>query len=367
MVDESKKNSKRGRDNASKGNLWGFDPDALCIIGGKLMANKDEIGPLDTDDGEEHDLYDPRLYLAAAAITEEEIKHADEFGIDGAALVAKMDGVDVLVDGRRKGRVARLVNKRRRKRGVDPLVLDCKIVRGTGADLMGKMISSNELRVDDDLPTKIFKAKRLLNKGVSADRVALRFGVERPVFDGWLRFDDNAISATKRALEMGRVSFTTAARIAVVKEPDEQKKALDEVLATAATMGGKASGRAARVIAGKHGSGGIVGITDKKTQRRLISYIEETPERSNTSDETIAMRRGMILALKAVVGDEIGDSWLTKKIDEVYALMKTEARAKRLEKVQKQAKKSKKTKKAKADEKAADEEKATADEAGAEA
>src|SRR5262249_51987751 len=148
---------------ASRGNLWGFDPDALCIIGGQKIRNKDEIGPLDTDDGEEHDLWDERLLTPT---TEEEIAHADAVGVDGVAFIAKKNGVDVVVAGRRKTRVGRLVNKRRKARGADPLVIDCKVVRGTDLDLMGKAVSENELRVNDGVLTKIAKAKRLKNKGL---------------------------------------------------------------------------------------------------------------------------------------------------------------------------------------------------------
>ncbi len=329
-MSQAKASKNKRSFNFGRNTLWSIDPYELRIVGGKALP-PEERGPLDTDDGDEADLHDSRLLVP---LTAEYVNNIDAFGVDTPILIAKIDGVPTVIVGRSRVRAARIVNKRRKSRG-EPLVkIDCKIKRGDGKTLLAAMISENEARRDDDVPTKIAKLKRLMNRGISAEDAGIIFNVGQQTIKGWLAFDDNAITETKKAVSAGRLSQTAAATLARVKDPAEQKKALDEMLSTE----GRSSTRAARVAAKQVDRGKIVGVTDKKTQRRLLEAVQSTPH-PNASEKTSAWWQGVEDALQLIVGDdEKVDARLTGKLDEVYALMKTEDRAKRLRKVKREEK-----------------------------
>lgn len=315
------RNNKRSFDHA-RNTMWTIDPDDLCIIGGKKMPAA-ERGSLDTNDGEEHELYDPRIL---ELLTEEFILNIDAHGVDTPILIAKIDDVAVVIAGKTRVRAARLVNRRRKSRGEPPIKIDCKIKRGPATSLLAAMIIENEARRDDGIPAKIEKLKKLMARGVSADDAAVNFGVKVKTVKGWLAFEDNATPETKRAAEAGRLSHTAAAALARIKDPDEQRKTLDGMLATEGRVTKAAAKTAAKVANGKKVA---ISVTDKRTQRRLLSYVQNISHGTNASEKTMAWWEGVEEALKLVVGEDDVNQRLVGKLDEVISLMKTEAQAKR--------------------------------------
>src|ERR1044071_4250279 len=86
---------ERNRDKeAPRGTHYYADPDDLVIIG------------LDTDDGPEHPLYDPRI---KGDISEPEIRNVEYFGIITPVQVRRYDNRLEVVNGRGRVRKARLV------------------------------------------------------------------------------------------------------------------------------------------------------------------------------------------------------------------------------------------------------------------
>src|SRR5215831_11908619 len=90
-------NNRRAFDFA-RGNLWSIDPMDLCIIGGKRLP-ADERGPLDTDDGVEHDLYDERV---GERLTEEFVNNVDAHGVDTPIIIVKLGDVATVIAGRKR-------------------------------------------------------------------------------------------------------------------------------------------------------------------------------------------------------------------------------------------------------------------------
>jgi ParB-like chromosome segregation protein Spo0J len=314
---ESKNNNRRAFDFA-RGNLWSIDPMEICIVGGKRLP-VDEQGPLDTDHGLEHDLYDERL---DEALTEEFVNNVDAHGVDTPIIIAKIDDVATVVAGRKRVRAARLVNLRRKKKGEPLLKIDAKLKRVAGAGALGAMIRENEGRTDDGILTKIEKLKRLMNRGVSIEDAAIDFNVKLATVKGWLAFEDCATAETKTAARDGRLSASAAAELARIVDPDKQREKLVGMLSS----GGKASTSAARA-ASKIARGKAAGVADKKTQKKLL-HVVQASSHPNVSEKTAAWWDGAEAMLRLVIGDKDVDARLQGKLDETISLLKTEKRAK---------------------------------------
>lgn len=309
-------NNRRGFDFA-RGNLWSVDPMDLCIIGGRCLS-ADERGPLDTNDGPTHDLYDERV---AEALTEEFVNNIDAHGVDTPILIVKLNDVATVIAGRKRVRAARVVNARRKKRGEPPIKIDAKLKRASGSAILAAMITENEARTDDGILTKIEKLKRLMNRGVSIEDAAVHFNAKIATVKGWLAFEDRATAETKTAARSGRLSASAAAELAKVSDPDKQR----EKLASMIGSGEKVSARAART-ASKIARGKAAGVSDKKTQKKLLHVVQATSH-PNVSEKTAAWWDGVEAALKLVIGDADVDMRLQGKLDETVSLMKTEKRA----------------------------------------
>jgi ParB-like chromosome segregation protein Spo0J len=308
------KNNRRGFDFA-RGNLWSVDPMELCIIGGKALF-ADERGPLDTDDGPQHDLYDERVN---EALTEEFINSIDAHGVDTPILIVKLSDMATVIAGRKRVRAARIVNLRRKSRGEPQIKIDCKLKRPAGsAGLLAAMITENEARTDDKMLTKIEKLKRLMGRGVSIEDAAIHFCVGLPVVKGWLAFEDNATAETKAAARAGRLSASAGAELAKITNPDAQR----EKLALMLSSGGKVSARTAR-SASRTARGKTADVADKTTQKKLLSVVQGASH-PKVSEKTTAWWEGAEEMLKLILGAEDVDKRLQEKLAETIDLLKTE-------------------------------------------
>lgn len=302
----------------ARNSMYVADPSDLCIIGGSVLVG-DERGELDTEATADDELFDPRLQ---DALTDEFINNIDAHGVDTPILIAKINDVATVVAGRSRVRAARAVNARRKARGEPGIKVDCKMKRGTAASLMGAMIAENEARRDDDLMSKIAKLKRYMNRGISVEDAATTFNVTAAVAKTWLAFDDNAINATKKAVEQGKISPSAAIVLARTKEPEKQKEALDELLVSA-PAGTKGSARAARIATNNTGGTNVVGVTDKRTLKQLLDAVMEVPHPHNSSEKTLAWWEGVEDTLKLVIGEkDRGDQRLIDILGGVRKAMK---------------------------------------------
>ena len=304
----------------ARGNLWSIDPNDLCIIGGACLPAS-ERGPLDTDDGLEHDLYDERV---SEALTEEFVNNVDAHGVDTPVLIVKLGDVATVIAGRKRVRAARVVNARRKKAGEPPIKVDCKLKRATGSGLLAAMITENEARTDDGLLTKIEKLKRLLNRGVSVEDAAVHFSVSVATVKGWLAFEDHATAETKAAARGGRLSASAAAELTKIADPDKQREKLAEMIGSVGS-GEKVSARAARA-ASRVARGKGAGVGDKRTQKKLL-HVVQSASHPNIGEKGAAFWTGAEEMLKLLLGEKDVDSRLQGKLDETIALIKTEKRA----------------------------------------
>jgi len=309
----------------ARGNLWSIDPNDLCIIGGgRLFA--DERGPLDTDAGPDHDLYDERV---DEALTEEFINSIDAHGVDTPILIVKLDNVATVIAGRKRVRAARIVNGRRKKRGEPPIKIDCKLKRTSGVGLLAAMITENEARTNDGLLVKIEKLKRLLSRGVSPEDAAVHFSVGINTIKNWLAFEDNATAETKAAARAGRLSASAAAELTRIADPIAQREKLSQMIGS----GEKVSARAARAVS-RVARGKSAGISDKKTQKKLLHVLQEASH-PNISEKGAAWWGGAEEMMKLVLGSDDVDARLQGKLEEAVALVKTDKRARTSKKVAK--------------------------------
>lgn len=252
------------------------DPMDICIIGGKVLP-LDEQGPLDTDDGPEHDLYDERL--TTVVITDAEVANVDTYGVLQDITITKCPktGNALAVDGRGRIRRARRVNLLRAKRGEPPIKIGCKVQRAKGYRLMGAMIAANEVRNDDGPMVKLEKAKRFMERGVSPGDAAIAFGMTEDWLNKLLAFEDNAAPEVLAAVSSGEMHATAGVHLVkAAKDSETQRKALAGARSKAAATGRKITTKdateAAKVATGKASTDTGAGLVP--TRRELAALVK---------------------------------------------------------------------------------------------
>lgn len=298
----------------ARNSIYVADPATdLALIGG-ITANlpAEQQGDADTGDGPDHDLWDPRLL---DVISEEFIASIDAFGVLEPILIAKIDDMAVVVDGRQRVRAARVVNLRRKARGEPAIKVEAKVVRRPGLGLMGAMVTANEARRDDNLLAKIEKLKRYMSRGVSVEDASIAFAISVPTAKGWLAFDDNATDALKDAAARGTVSVTAAAEIARVKDPEKQVAALRTLEATPGKKTVVAARRAVATSTKDDTKGDGVGLIGRRDQRAFLDKVVEVGAASGGKahhDGSAEYWEGVEATLKAVLGEGKLDARIRK-------------------------------------------------------
>jgi len=305
----------------SRDSVYVADPiTELRIIGGKGLLADDEAGALDTEPDAAHPVADLRRLKKALPA---EFKANVAFrGVDTPIRIAKIDDIATVVEGKSRVRAARAANRERKKRGEPLIRVRCVMQRETSdTALRASIISGNNARMEDDFSDKLEKLKALLASGASEDDAALYFMVKPATIRGWLAFEDGATAETKAAVKEGRIGASVAAELARVKDADEQRSKLGELLAAPEP---KARGvRAAKLVRGaKHGAA----FSGKKPQMKLLGYVQSMSH-STKSDRTIAFWEGVEETLKLVLGEKDADERLTKAVKEALAAA-AEAKAK---------------------------------------
>lgn len=195
-------------------------PDELVIVG------------LDTDDGEDHPLWDERITLP---IDEALVRSVMVIGVKVPVLVRQEDSKWLVVDGRQRVRAAR----RAAEVETSPFGIKVPIVVQQGDDraMSTLMVTTNELRQEDGVLTKARKAVRLLGKLGDLEEVALSFGRTPVTISNWLKLA-KAHPDIHAAIEAGKISAAAGVELAKMESRDEQKEKLDKML-TAAAQGGQ--------------------------------------------------------------------------------------------------------------------------------
>jgi ParB family chromosome partitioning protein len=244
---------------------------------------------LDTKDGAEHALYDPRINLP---IDEAMVLNIMANGVI-ELIECRMNGTKAeVVNGRRRVRHAREANKRLKKMGSDPIKVGFTLKRGDDARLFGIAVSANEHREDDTPMAKAEKLQRLLDLGASEDDAAIAFGVTKVAVKQWLKLLD--LSAyVKKLVDKRQISASAAAKFADL-DHDEQKAAVDKLIEES---GGKKPTTKKAASAGKQAKGDEGHVAPGKRVIKKVIENAQHPvnEGTLTADE--------IKLLRWVIGD----------------------------------------------------------------
>jgi ParB family chromosome partitioning protein len=260
-----------------RGNLFNIEPEGLTIIG------------LDTKDGVEHPLYDPRIELP---LDEDMVLNIMVYGVLEPVLVRKNGAQVEVIDGRRRVMHAREANKRLKKAGSEELRVPTISKRGDDGHVFGMAVSANEQRLDDSPMAKANKLRRMLDLGKSEDEAAIAFGVSKVAVKQWLKLLD--LSAyVRNKVDRAEISASAAAKFADLSH-DEQEKAVDKLIKE---TGGKATTKKA-TTAGKKAKGNenAYDIPGK----RIIKKVIENAKLDGNAD---VLSEDQVKILRWVIGD----------------------------------------------------------------
>lgn len=271
---------KQAYEGRGRGQYWNLDPDEdLTIIG------------LDTEDGEEHELYDERI---KKPLKEATIVNMMSIGVQVAVKVrkVKVDGKirTEVVDGRGRTRHAREANRRLRKAGDPPLFVPCVVEKGGEEHMANVMISLNEHREADETVVKAKKAARLLGRGYDLGQVANSFGVTKTAIGNWIKLLECTPKVVK-AVTDGKISASAAVALHGL-EKKEQLAQLSKLLETEQKTGKKVSAKSVKKAAGKGGAARAPG------KRVLTKFI-------NDEELTAGVDDGVIFGIRLALGEKI--------------------------------------------------------------
>lgn len=185
---------------------------------------------LDTEDGDEHPLYDERVHDAP-----DEVLVLSIMFVRGLIqpIVVRKNGPNVeCVVGRRRVLAGREANRRFAERGEHSILATCIVARANDSELRGMMIAENEIRRNDDPVGKARKLERFL-RGNSVDDAAIVFGVTKTTIGNWRKLLDTT-ELVQAAVSSGIISASAAQKLAKLPH-DEQ----DAKLAKLTEKGGK--------------------------------------------------------------------------------------------------------------------------------
>lgn len=257
-----------------------MDPGAIVIVGLDVPAS-DELAHL----------YDPRV--------EDEVDHKMVanimvYGVAEPVIVTNIDGTPHVVDGRGRVRAARLANERLAAEGKETLRVPVILRRGADHELFGVMISSNEIRRDDNIMVKATKVQRFLNMGRTTQEVANAFGVSEVSIANWARMLELA-KPVQKLVEQGKLSANAASKLHGLPAEEQTKKALELVRAEKAT-GKKATAKQAReAVTGRPAAPG------KKLVKKILRVEDENP--GAVSPKIKTEHNNFFSALRYLIGD----------------------------------------------------------------
>lgn len=240
-------------------NAFAMDPQELIVVGH------------DTDDGPEHPLYDERVKLP---LDEAMVLDIMDQGVLQPVLSRKDGDRALVVAGRRRVLHAREANQRLVAKGREPVLVPVMSpLRGTDADMLGVMISENEIRRDDEYRVKAEKARRLVvHYNQSESWVARRFGVSEAAVRQWLAFFDLS-PRVQQAVADSAISASAAVKLASLSR-GAQDAQLGQLLAEerrARPVSSAQVARAKRVQAGKSE------IPSRATLRKVARHAKSLP------------------------------------------------------------------------------------------
>lgn len=257
-------------------NVWNFDPNDLVIIG------------KDTDDGKDHNLYDPRIKLP---LSEAMVLSIMAQGVLENVTVASIDGKPVVVDGRRRVLHAREALARLRKDDKEAaLRVPATFRKDSDAGLFATMIIANSHRLNDHPVVEARKAEIMQQRhNASDDEIAKAFGWTTQT----LRNRRKLLTLPEKVLrkvQSGEISVTAATELAKM-DPEDATAAAEEM---AEESGGSTHGQGRRARAAANPD------AEPVIGKRQIKGILESEEAENLSDDTRRVLQWIVGEIKPV-------------------------------------------------------------------
>ena len=191
-----------------------LDPSTLVIVG---LDVEEEGSPLN----DERSGWD---------VDENMVKNIMVYGIQQPVIVRSESGKIYVVDGRQRVKAAREAARRQDEAGEHATKVPCIEVKADDGRVSGIMVSTNEIRKDDDILGKARKASRLMDLVGSVDEVAIAFGRSTKTIENWLKLVQ-ADPKVLEAIESGLISPAVGIELAA-KSRAEQVEALERLAAT---------------------------------------------------------------------------------------------------------------------------------------
>lgn len=181
------------------------DPEDLIIVG------------IDTDDDQEHPLYDERAFYP---LDENLVRNIMVYGVIQPVTVRKEAGQRYVVTGRQRVKAAREAAKRQRNTGTYVLKVPTRPAAVEDRLIAGIVVSENEQRQDDTPAVKAFKAARMMTFGADLTEVALAFGRSEVTIRNWLTFV-KADPRIHEAVTVGEISMQSGVELARLPRADQ--------------------------------------------------------------------------------------------------------------------------------------------------
>ncbi len=255
--------SRNKLNNKGKNDVYLFDPADVVLVDDKTSALYDER--VDND-------FKESLVLNMM------------FEVDGVPLgviknlVGRRNaetGKIEIIDGRQRTKALREANKRRRKRGLEPIWLPVHIKRANDQRAMSMLISANEHSTEDSPMNRAKKAQRYIDLGRDEKEVAVLLGTSESTVKNLLRLLD-APAAVKNAVDAGKITTSDAYKLSR-EEPAEAKKRLEELMEKAPrTPGKKRSKNAKKARAIVSGGKASEAKVENVVAEAIAAWIEAT-------------------------------------------------------------------------------------------
>lgn len=289
METEESESGTKKKPRQPRGNLFQLYPEEVILVGIDKRANGEQ-------DGDEHILYDDRVYRP---VSERMVLSIMKDGVI-EPIVVRRDGEQFeVVAGRGRVSAAREANLRLIESGGEPMRIPAVLRRGSDLQMLGLMISENELRDNDDLVYKARKCNKLITLGGTEEECAVVFGVDKKTIGVWMSVLDCA-KEVLAAVEAGKISASAATKLASLTRA-EQKAKLPELIAagpastkTAAAIV-KGTRNAKKQAEAGEGAGGAVTIVPPG--KRLLNKVIEAVKQGAAIDDFV------IKTLKWINGD----------------------------------------------------------------
>jgi ParB/RepB/Spo0J family partition protein len=192
-----------------------MNPDELVIVG------------LDTDDGPEHPLFDPKI---RKPLVEARVLNVMRYGVKETIVVRKNGDKVEVVDGRTRVRWARQANARFQKSGEEQIRVPARVVKCDDEEAHDLMICLNEVREDENPIERAKKLQRLKERGRTEKELGVIFGIGPKTVEKQLALLD-LNSDVQAKVAAGELGIGEGVRLAQLPREAQTKAAVERVTA----------------------------------------------------------------------------------------------------------------------------------------